>query len=144
VPLAVAFGGLATIIAVQLSASSSAVTLGSEISTLVFGLATLRFGSATLGSGVAWCASGWVHNRFHCIFAFAAEAFANTIFVNSSLTLQHASAALVYGATFPCRALVSRCVAWITIVSGDTLGFVMYWCLKNIVLLILVAHFLTI
>jgi hypothetical protein len=69
------FGGLATIFAAQLSASSTAVTLGSEISTHGFGLATLGFGSATLGNGVVGRASGWVHNQFCCSFAFAAEAF---------------------------------------------------------------------
>ncbi len=88
---------------------------------------------------MAWHASGWVCNWFRCSFAFAAEAFADDIFMNSLLTLHSASAALVSGATFPCRALVSCCVAWMAIVLGDTLGFVMYWCLKNTVMLILVA-----
>ncbi len=114
------FGGLATIFATQLSASSTKVTLGNEISTLGFGLATLGFGSATLQNGVVQRASGWVCNLFCCSFTFAAEAFAATIFVNSLLTLRISSAALVSGATFPCRALASCCVAWMTIVLGDT------------------------
>ncbi len=145
------FGGLATTFAVQLSASSTAVTLGSEIFTLVFGLATLGFGLATLGfgsailgNGVAWRVSGWVCNRFYCSFAFAAEAFANANFVNSLLTLRSASAALVSGGTCPCRALVSHCRAWMTIVWEDTLGFVMYWSLKNTALLIFIVLILTI
>jgi hypothetical protein len=115
---------------------------GLEISTLltIFTFsATLGFGSATLGNGVARCASGWVSNQFCCSFAYAAEAFANAIFVNSLLTLHSTSAALVSGTTFPSMALVSRCVAWMTIVLGGTLGFVMCWCLKNTVLLILIA-----
>ena len=131
------FGGLATFFAVQLSASGNVITLGSEIS-------SLGFGSATLGNGVAQRASGWVCNWFCCSFAFAAEAFANDIFMNSLLTLHSTSAALVSGAMIPCRALVSCCAAWMTIVLGDTLGFVMYWCLKNTVLLILIALVLTI
>jgi hypothetical protein len=131
------FGGLGTIFSTQLSASSTAVTLGSEIS-------TLGFGSATLGNGVARHASGWICNQFCFSFAISAEAFADTIFVNSVLTLHSASAALVSGATFSCRALVSCYAAWMTLVLGDTLGFVMYWCLKNNMLLILVALVLTI
>jgi hypothetical protein len=144
VPLAVAFGGLATIFAARLSAYSAAVTLGSEIFTLGFDSAILGYGSATLGNGVAQRASGWVCNWFCCSFAFAAEAFADPIFVNSLLTLHSASAALVSAAMFPCRALVSQCAAWMTIFLGDSLGFVMYWCLKNTVSLILVARVLTI
>jgi hypothetical protein len=137
--------GIATIFASRLSASSTAVTLGSEISTRGFVSATLGFGSATLGKGVAQHASGWDLNWF-CYFAFASEAFANSIFVNGLLTLRRASAALVSGATFPCRVLVSCRAAWMTIVLGDTLalGFVTYWCLKNTVLFILVTLVLTI
>ncbi len=85
------FGGLATIFAARLSASRTAVTLGSEISTLGFDSATLGFGSVTLGNGVARRASGWVRNQFRCSFAFAAEAFADAIFVNSSLLITQLS-----------------------------------------------------
>ncbi len=130
-------GGLMPICTLQHSASGSLVTLGCEIF-------TLGFCSATLGSGVARHASVWACIQFCCSFAFADDAFAKTIFVNSLLTLCSASAVLDSGAMFPWRALDSCCAAWMTIVSGETLGFVMYWCLKNTVLLILVTLVFTI
>jgi hypothetical protein len=50
-----------------------------------------------------------------------------------------ASAVSISGAIVPWRALVNRCAAWMHIVSGETSGFVIYWCLKNTLLLILMA-----
>jgi hypothetical protein len=46
--------------------------------------------------------------------------------VNNLLTLCSASAVFVSGAMFPCRVLVSHCMAWMTIASGETPGFVRY------------------
>jgi hypothetical protein len=59
--------------------------------------------------------------------------------VNNLLVFFNASAVSLSWDIVPWRALVKRCAAWITIVSGETSGFVICWCLKKTVSLILVA-----
>jgi hypothetical protein len=80
-----------------------------------------------------------VRLAFRCIFAVVLAAFASAIFKNSSLTFASASAVSVSRDTVPFRALVSSAAALSTNVSGVTCGFVIYWCLKNIESLTLVA-----
>jgi hypothetical protein len=73
---------------------------------------------------------------FCCSFAFATFAFASAILVNSLLTFFSASAVSLPAGILPFRALVSCCAAEL---SGETVGLVIYWCLKNTVSLTLVA-----
>ncbi len=65
--------------------------------------------------------------------------FAVAIFVNNSLNFSNASAILPLRETNPFNALVSSNAAFMTSVLGVTCGFVMYWYLKNTVLLTLFA-----
>ncbi len=78
---------------------------------------------------------------FCCSFAFTIAAFAVAIFVNNSLNFFNASAILPLHETNPLNAQVSSDTAFMRIVLGVTYGFVMYWCLKNTVLLSLVTLF---
>ncbi len=84
------------------------------------------------GIGVFW-------RLFRCSFAFANSNFAAAIFVNNSLNFLSTSAVLLLHETTPLNALVRSDVAFMTSVLGVTYGFMIYWCLKNIVSLILVA-----
>jgi hypothetical protein len=65
--------------------------------------------------------------------------FAIAILVNSLLTFCDASAVLFHVGMFPWSAIVSCCAAATTWDSGETVGFVMYWCLKNTMSLICVT-----
>jgi hypothetical protein len=80
---------------------------------------------------------------FCSFLAALCVAFASAIFANNSLTFANASAVSVSRDTVPFSALVSSAAAFSTNVSGVTWGFVMYWCLKNIESLTLVALVLT-
>ncbi len=71
--------------------------------------------------------------------AFAALFFAIAILVNSLLTFHNASVVLFPVGMFPWSAIVSCCAAATTWDSGETVGLVMYWCLKNTVSLICVV-----
>jgi hypothetical protein len=80
-----------------------------------------------------------VRFAFCCSLADVLVAFDSAIFKNGSLTFANASAVSVSRDTAPFRALVSSAAALRISVSGVTCGFVMYWCLKNIESLTLVA-----
>ena len=108
------------------------VTLGAGASTLG--------GSATTLGGVHFLADWLALNLLRCPFAFAISFFAVAILVNSSLTRVSASAVLLPAGMLPFNALVSYWAAATTCDSGEIVGFVMYWCLKRTVLLILVAR----
>ncbi len=71
-----------------------------------------------------------------------AHFFAIAILKNSLLTFCNASVVLFPVGMFPFSAIVSCCAAVITLDSSETVGFVMYWCLKNTVSLICVAFVL--
>jgi hypothetical protein len=107
--------------------------------TIGSGLAGIGGLSTTLRSGTAWQALGWVQRLFHCSFAFTVAAFAVAIFVNSLLNFFNTSAILPFRETNPFNALISSNAALMTSVLGVTCGFVIYWCLKNTMLLILIA-----
>jgi hypothetical protein len=79
---------------------------------------------------------------FRCSFAAAADCFAAAILVNNSLTFVNASAVSLPAGMLPLRAVASCWAAATTWDSGETAGFVMYWCLKNTVSLILVERVL--
>jgi hypothetical protein len=116
----------------QQSASMIAIgTLGSELA----GIGSLL---ATLGSGTAWRTLGWVW-RFSFFFAFAIADFSAAIFVNNSVSFLSASAILLLHETVPFNALVRSNAAFMRSVLGVTCGFIIYWCLKNTMSLILVA-----
>jgi hypothetical protein len=72
--------------------------------------------------------------------AFAVLFFAAAIFVKSLLTFYNASAISLPAGILLLSAVASCWAATTTWDSGDTVGLVMYWCLKNIVSLILVAR----
>jgi hypothetical protein len=108
-------------------------------STLGSGLAGIGGLPTTLVSVTAWRALGWVQRLFHCSFAFAIAAFAIAIFMNNLLNFFNASAVSPLRETAPLNALVSSDAAFMTSVSGVTYGFIMYWCLKNNVLLTLIT-----
>ncbi len=72
-------------------------------------------------------------------FAFANSDFAVAIFVNNSMKFWSASAVLPLRDTIPFNALVRSDATFMMSVSGVTCKFVIYWCLKNTVSLILVA-----
>jgi hypothetical protein len=72
--------------------------------------------------------------------AFAVLFFAAAIFVKSLLTFYNDSAVLLPAGILPLNAVASCWAAATTWDSGDTVGLVMYWCLKDTVLLILVAR----
>jgi hypothetical protein len=72
-------------------------------------------------------------------FAFAVADFTAAIFVNNLLNFSSASAILSLRETVPFNALVRSDATFMTSVSGVTCGFIIYWCLKNTVSLILFA-----
>jgi hypothetical protein len=72
--------------------------------------------------------------------ACAALFFAAAIFVKSLLTFYNASAVSLPTGILPLSVVASCWAAATTWDSGDTVGLVMYWCLKNTMLLILVAR----
>jgi hypothetical protein len=107
--------------------------------TLGFGISTLGIGAATVGICVA-CRAAWVAQTLLCmVLAFANSFFAIASLVNSLLTFCNVSAVLFPVGLFPWSAIVSYCAAATTWDSGETVGFVMYWCLKNTVSPICVA-----
>ncbi len=84
-------------------------------------------------------AAGCALSLFCCSFAAATACFAAAIFVNNSLTVFSASAVSLPARMVPLRAIASCWAAATTWDSGESVGLVMYWCLKKTVLLILVA-----
>jgi hypothetical protein len=106
--------------------SANSVTLGC-------GVSTLGIGASTLGMCVACRAFWFARTLLHMVLAFASSFFAIAILVNSSLTFRNASAVSFPVGMFPWSAIVSCCAAATTWDSGETVGFVMYWCLKNTV-----------
>ncbi len=127
--------GFATIGTTRQSAWGSSVTLG-------IGTSTLGGGTATLGWWVVMRAVGFALILFRCFFATAADCFAAAILVNNSLTFVNASAVSLPAGMLPLRAVVSCWAAATTWDSDETAGFVIYWCLKNTVLLILIVRVL--
>ncbi len=113
-------------------ASAILVTLGC-------GVSTLGIGSSTLGMCVACCAAWFAQTLLHMVLAFASSFFAIAILVNKLITFCNASVVLFPVGVFPWSAIVSCCAAATTWDSGETVGVVMYWCLKNTVPLIRVA-----
>ena len=74
-----------------------------------------------------------------CAFAFATLLFAIAILVKRLLTFFNASAVSFPAGILPWSAVASCWAAATTWDSGETVGLVMYWCLKFTVSLILVA-----
>jgi hypothetical protein len=107
--------------------------------TLGIGVFTLGIGASTLRSYVACCAAWVTQTLLQLALAFAASFFAIAILVKSLLTFYNASAVLFPVGMFPWSAVVSCCIAATTWDSGEMVGFVIYWCLKNTVSLIHVA-----
>ena len=68
--------------------------------------------------------------------------FSIAILVNILLTFCNASAVSFPVGMFPWSGIVTCCAAATSWDSGETVGFVMYWCLKNTVSLICVAFVL--
>jgi hypothetical protein len=89
--------------------------------------------SATHGGGAVTLAAGLAWSRLHCSFAFLWSCFACAIFVNSLLTFFSASAVSLPTGMLHLRAVASYWAAATTRDSGEIVGFVMYWCLKNTV-----------
>ena len=83
-------------------------------------------------------AAGLDINLYRWSRAVDAVFFAAAIRANSSLTVVSATAVSFPVGMLPLRAAVSCCAAAITLDSGDSVGFVMYWCWKVTVLLILI------
>ena len=83
-------------------------------------------------------AAGWDINLYRWSRAADAVFFAAAIRANSSLTVVIATAVSCPVVMLPLRAAVSCCAAAITLDSGESVGFVMYWCWKVTVSLILV------
>ncbi len=75
----------------------------------------------------------------HCAFAFAISLFAAAILVKWLLTFFNASVVLLPARILPWSAIASCWAATTTWDSGETVGLVIYWCLKKTVSLILVA-----
>jgi hypothetical protein len=94
------------------------------------------FGAATLGMCIASCAAWVAQTLLRMVLAFASLFFAIVILVNSPLTFCNASVVSFPVGIFPWTAIVSCCVAATTWDSGERVGFVMYWCLKNTMSLI--------
>ncbi len=94
---------------------------------------------ATLGGGAVALAAGLARSRLRCSFAFALSCFDCAIFVNSLLTFFSASTVSLPAGMLPLRAAASCWATATTWDSGEIVGFVMYWCLKNTLLLTLVA-----
>ncbi len=94
------------------------------------GLATLGSGVSTLGKGVVWHAVGVACTLLRCAFAFATLLFAAAILVKRLLTFFNASAVSLPARILPWSAIASCWAAATTWDSRDTVGLVMYWCLK--------------
>jgi hypothetical protein len=107
-----------------------------DLVTLGCGVSTLGIGAYTLGMCVACHAAWFAQTLLRMVLAFASSFFAIAILVNSLLTFHNASAVLFPVGMFPWSAIVSCCAAATTRDSGEMVGFVMYWCLKNTVSLI--------
>jgi hypothetical protein len=107
--------------------------------TLGCGISTLGIGASTLGMCVACRAAWFAQTLSRMVLAFASSFFAIAILVNSLLTFCNASGVSFPVGMFPSSVIVSCCAAATTWDSGETVGFVMYWCLKNTVSLIRVA-----
>jgi hypothetical protein len=73
------------------------------------------------------------------VLAFASSFFAIAILVNSLLTFCNASAVSFPVGIYHWSAIVSCCAVVTMWDSGETVGFVMYWCLKNTMSLVCVA-----
>ncbi len=113
--------------------SRFAVTLG-------IGVSTLGMGASTLGR-CAVCRAAWVtQTLLQLALAFAALVFAIANLVKSLLTFCNGSTVSLPAGMFPWSAIVSCCVDATMWDSGETVGIVMYWCLKNTVSLICVAR----
>jgi hypothetical protein len=113
-------------------ASANLVTLGC-------GISTPGIGASTLGMCVACYAAWFVQTLLHKVLAFASSFFAIAILVNSLLNFCNASAVSFPVGMFAWSAIVSCCAAVTTWDSGEMVGCVMYWCLKNTMSLIRVA-----
>ncbi len=109
-------GPLATLGTMQQSASDGSATLGSGVS--------------TLGKGVVWRTVGVAWTLLRCAFAFATLLFAAAILVKMSLTFFNASAVSLPAEILPWSAVASCWADATTWDSGETVGLVMYWCLK--------------
>jgi hypothetical protein len=96
-------------------------------------------GASILGRCIVCCAAWVAQTLLQLASAFAACFFAITMLVNSSLTFCNASAVLLPVGMIPWIAIISCYAAAITWDSGETVGFVMYRCLKNTMSLIGVA-----
>ncbi len=107
--------------------------------TLGCGVSTLGIGTSTLGMCLACHAAWFAQTLLRMVLAFTSSFFAIAILVNSLLTFRNASAVLFPVGMFSWSVIVSCCAARTTWDSGETVVFVMYWCLKNTVSLICVA-----
>ncbi len=114
-------------------ASRFAVTLG-------IGASTHGMGASALGRCIVCHATWVVWTLLQLALAFAALFLAIAILVNSLLIFCNASVVLLPVGMFPWSAIVSSCVTATTWDSGEKVGFVMYWCLKNTASLICVTH----
>ncbi len=114
-------------------------TLGTTRQSASGGSATLGIGASTLGRWAVCHAAGVARTLLHCAFAFATSLFAIAMLVKRSLTFCNASAILLPAGILPWSAVASCWAAATTWDSGETIGLVMYWCLKCTVSLILVA-----
>jgi hypothetical protein len=113
-------------------ASRFAITLG-------IGVFTLGIGASILGRCVA-CHVAWVaQTLLQLALAFTALFFAIAILVNSLMTFHNSSAVLLPVGMFPWTVIVTCCAAATTWDSGEMVGFLMHWCLKNTMSLICVA-----
>ncbi len=108
--------------------------------TLGIGVSTLRIGASNLGKCVVCCAAWVARTLLQLALAFAALFFAITILVNGLLTFCNASAVSFPAGMLPWSTIVSCCAAATMWDSRETVGFMMYWCLKNTMSLICVAR----
>ncbi len=107
---------------------------------LEIGAFNLGMGASTLGRCIV-CRAAWVAQTWmQLALALAASFLAIAILVNSLLTFCNASAVSLPVGMFPWSAIVSCCATATMWDSGETVGYVMYWCLKNTVSLICVAR----
>jgi hypothetical protein len=119
--------------------SASAIAIGTLESGLAgtSGLLTTRwkwYSLASIGVGL---------EVIYYSLAFAIADFATAIFLNNLLNFSSASAVLPSRETVPFNSLVRFDASFMTNVLGVTCGFVIYWCLKNTMLLTLIALIFT-
>ena len=131
--------GVETSSTTQQSSCSPLATLGTMRQSASGGSVTLGCGDSTLGWRVVCCAAGVARTLLRCAFAFATSLFAIAILVKRLLTFFNASVVSFPAGILPWSAVASCCAAATTWDSGETVGLVMYWCLKCTVSLILVA-----